>query len=121
MFAYYLITIDLKPRMTMKHFYPDSQNSPKQEGRLKVYLNDTAVAPLEGRYEVVSGGLEGDTRIVFHLSYGGKEYSYFRFGPSTRDNLVNIDLMEDVTAICKEAMSLPEGVIVFRVQQIKLH
>lgn len=103
--------------------YPDSQNNPLEQGRLVVYLNDTAVAPIVGRYQMKLIALEGKEVTGYSFTYNNKEYVYSRFSSIPMGRSVgpqSMDLAEDVTVICKETVSLPEGVVVYRMQHVNI-
>ncbi len=102
--------------------YPVTWSDPLEKGRLLIYSNDAAIAPIIGMYEQKKTvNMEGKEVTGYFFAYNNKEYLYFI--PSglpllTRDfRPVSLDLVEDVTAICPVA--LPEGVSVYRVQEIK--
>lgn len=104
--------------------FPDSWSNPMEQGRLVIYLNDTAVEPIVGRYQIKPVTIEGKEETGYFFTYNNKEYIYFRsypmlpMGRSVGPQFM--DLAEDVTAICKETVSLPEGVIVYRVQRVNI-
>lgn len=102
--------------------YPAVWGAPMEKGRLLIYLNDAAIAPIIGEYgEKKTVNMEGKEVTGYFFAYNNKEYLYFiPSGGSllTRDlRPVSLDLVEDVTAICP--VTLPEGVSVYRVQEIK--
>ncbi len=101
--------------------YPVTWSDPLK-GRLLIYLNDAAIAPIIGMYEQKKTvNMEGKEVTGYFFAYNNKEYLYFI--PSglpllTRDlRPVSLDLVEDVTGVC--SVALPEGVSVYRVQEIK--
>lgn len=101
-------------------FYPDLWTNWSAGGRLKVYLNDTAVSPLVGRYESKPMTFEGKQVLGHYFTYNDKEYVYFNLsalGKTRETGPVSTYLVEEVTAICP--VDLPEGVTVFRAQRVQ--
>lgn len=102
--------------------YPATWSDPLEKGRLLIYPNDAAVAPLIGMYEQKKAiDMDGKEVVGYHLAYNNKEYLYFIHSGvplMTRDVMPSsVDMVEDVTGVCP--IALPQGVTVYRVQQIK--
>lgn len=102
--------------------YPATWSDPLEKGRLLIYPNDVAVAPVVGMYEQKKAiNMDGKEVVGYHFAYNNKEYLYFIHSGvllMTRDVMPSsVDMVEDVTGVCP--IALPQRVEVYRVQQIK--
>jgi len=99
---------------------PDDESDIWEKGALRVRPDDTAIAPLTGRYEavLVTQG-EGKRRGVL-FAYNGEEhiYSFGIIPENTRLSMetASFDFWEDVTAICP--VTVPEGCTVYHVERL---
>ena len=101
---------------------PDEGKSFFEEGVLRVYLNDSAVPPLVGRYERVPVLVEGIEKSGIQFAYGDEKHIY-RVGPSVEltksmPQDPYLYFWEEVTELCPE--EVPEGCSIFFVTLLKL-
>ena len=97
---------------------PDNESEMWEKGTLRVRPDDSAIAPMIGRYErgpVVDGEVE---RLGLLFKYNDEEHFYTFNGPDlTRMSVMEyMDFWEDVTEVCP--VEVPVGCKVYHVERL---
>ena len=97
---------------------PDNESEMWEKGTLRVRPDDSAIAPMIGRYErgpVVDGEVE---RLGLLFKYNDEEHFYTFNGPDlTRMSVMDyMDFWEDVTEVCP--VEVPVGCKVYHVERL---
>lgn len=98
---------------------PDDESNIWGGGVLRVYPDDTAVAPLVGRYDQVPVG--ENQRRGYKFAYGDEEHIFYVGVPdevaSTKMSVASyVDFWEDVTDVCP--VQIPEGTEVYHIERL---